>query len=64
MKRGRRFVLKENKNGEPFFSLVAPNGEIIFSTEGYSSEQAMRDTLYTLVGKTMPTKVVDTRKKA
>ena len=63
MKRGRKFVLKENAKGEPFFSLVAPNGEIIFSVEGYGSEQAMRDTLETLVGKIMPTKIVDSRLK-
>jgi len=58
-----KFVLKTNKKGNPFFSLEAGNGEIIFSTQAYrGGNQAMYDTLDLLQGKIMPTKVVDERK--
>jgi uncharacterized protein YegP (UPF0339 family) len=58
-----KFVLKTNKKRKPVFSLVAGNGEIIFSTQGYrGGNQAMYDTLDLQQGKTMPAKVVDERK--
>jgi len=61
MARGRKFVLHTASNGEPYFTLVASNGRVLWVTETYSSIQAMMDTLDTMVGKRLPTKIVDER---
>jgi len=61
--RGRKFVTHTAVNGEPYFTLVASNGQVLMTSETYSSNQQMQDTLDTLIGKKLPTKVVDERKK-
>ena len=38
--KNERYKRKTSKNGEPYFNLVAGNGEIIGVSEMYSSEQA------------------------
>ena len=60
--RGRKFVLHTATNGEPYFTLVASNGQILMTSETYSSNQQMQDTLNTLLGKKLPVKIVDERK--
>ena len=60
--RGRKFVLHTAVNGEPYFTLVASNGQILLTSETYSSNQQMQDTLNTLLGKKLPVKIVDERK--
>lgn len=37
------FVLKTGKNGEFYFNLKAGNGQVILSSEGYSSEAARQN---------------------
>jgi uncharacterized protein YegP (UPF0339 family) len=56
-RRERKFVVKKAVNGQPYFTLVASNGQVIMVSETYSSRQAMLDTLDTLLGKTLPTRV-------
>lgn len=61
--RGRKFITHTATNGEPYFTLVASNGQVLMTSETYSSNQQMQDTLDTLIGKKMPIKVIDERKK-
>lgn len=57
MKKGRKFVIETAKNGEPYFKLVASNGKALMVSETYSSMAELKDTLETLTGKQLPTKV-------
>jgi uncharacterized protein YegP (UPF0339 family) len=56
-RRERKFVIKKAVNGMYFFRLVASNGRILMVSETYTTRQGMQDTLDTLIGKTMPTRV-------
>ena len=58
-KRTRKFVIKTASNDEPYFSLVASNGQVLMTSETYSTKQQMQNTLNTLIGKQMPTKVIN-----
>lgn len=57
-RKGRKFVTHTAKNGEPYFTLVAGNGEIVMTSETYSSKQAMDKTINGLAGKKLPTRIV------
>jgi uncharacterized protein YegP (UPF0339 family) len=57
--RARKFVLHTAINGQPYFTFVAGNGEVLFTSETFSSKDAMMDTLWTLAGHMLSTKVVE-----
>ena len=44
-----RFERKESKSGEPFFVLKAANGEVIGTSEMYSSTSAMENGIASVV---------------
>jgi len=44
-----RFERKESKSGEPFFVLKAANGEVIGTSEMYSSNSAMENGIASVV---------------
>lgn len=58
MARGRKFVIKKAENGEPYFLLIASNGQVLMHSETYSSMAKLEQTLGTLVGIKLPEKVI------
>lgn len=61
--RGRKFVLHTAVNGEPYFTLVASNGRVLTTSETYSNNHEMMDTVNSLLGKRLPVKILDDRNK-
>ena len=54
-----RFERKVAKNGEPFFSLTATNGQNIGKSETYSSESAMENGVQSVKTNAPDAEVVD-----
>ncbi len=54
-----RFERKVAKNGEPFFSLTATNGQNIGKSETYSSESAMENGIQSVKTNAPDAEVVD-----
>jgi uncharacterized protein YegP (UPF0339 family) len=58
-----RFEHKTSKQGQPFFVLKAPNGEIIGKSEMYSSATAMENVIAS-VKKNAPSAAIDDKTAA
>jgi uncharacterized protein YegP (UPF0339 family) len=63
MARSKKFVLHKAVNGQPYFTIVAGNGEVLMMSETYSGNQAMMDTVNSLLGKKFPIKIDDKRNR-
>ncbi len=48
-KSDKRFERKKAKNGAPYFTLVATNGEVIGTSEMYSSNAAMENGIRSVI---------------
>jgi len=53
-----QFARKESKRGEPYFDLMATNGQVIGTSEMYSSESAMENGIES-VKKNAPDAAID-----
>lgn len=54
-----RFEVKEAKDGSPFFNLKASNGQVIGSSQMYSSERSMKDGIASVMKNAPEAEVVE-----
>jgi len=59
MTRRKKWMVEKAKNGEFYFKLIASNGQVLLTSETYSSKSKLEETLDTLKGKRMPMKIVE-----
>ena len=54
-----RFEIKEAKDGSPFFNLKSSNGQIIGSSQMYSSERSMKEVIASVIKNAPEAEVVE-----
>ena len=54
-----RFEIKEAKDGSPFFNLKSSNGQIIGSSQMYSSERSMKEGIASVMKNAPEAEVVE-----
>lgn len=57
-----KFLILSAKNGERYFNLVAPNGQIILSSETYKSQAALKNGIRVAIKAAKTAKIVDKTK--
>ena len=55
-----KFVVKKASNGQFRFNLVAPNGQVVATSETYARKQSALDTIASIKGKVGGAQIEDT----